>query len=138
MPQEKIQIEAFVNAPVAKVWKYWTEPQFITQWNFAIPEWHCPRATIDLRVGGKYSARMEAKDKSFGFDFEATYDEVVPNQRLSYAMPDGRKVITQFKTAGNATQVTTIFDAEQQNPVEMQKNGWQSILNNFKKFTEEN
>lgn len=132
----KIKIEATIHSPLKKVWSYWTEPTHITQWNFAIPEWHCPKAENDLKVGGKYSARMEARDGSFGFDFEAIYDEVIPQKVLAYTMPDGRKVITSFDESGANTKVTTIFDAETQNPEEMQKNGWQSILNNFKKYVE--
>lgn len=134
----QIQIETLVAAPVSKVWTYWTEPKHITQWNFAIPEWHCPSATNDLKVGGRYSARMEARDKSFGFDFEATYNEIVSNKRIVYTMDDGRKATTTFEALGNKTRVTTVFDAEEQNSKEIQQNGWQSILNNFKKYTEEN
>jgi uncharacterized protein YndB with AHSA1/START domain len=137
MAHQKVQIEATVAAALPKVWQYYTNPQHITQWNFAVPEWHCPRATNDLRVGGKYNARMEAKDGSFGFDFEAVYDEVAEQKKLVYTLGDGRKVITNFEPAGTSTKVTTVFDAENQNPIEMQKNGWQAILNNFKKYTEE-
>lgn len=133
-----IQIAASILSPLSKVWAHWTEPKHITKWNFAIPEWHCPSATNDLKVGGKYQARMEAKDGSFGFDFEAIYDEVIPQKKLTYTMTDGRKVTTTFEQNGDATIVTTVFVAETQNPIEMQKSGWQSILNNFKKYTEEN
>ncbi|MBN8538426.1 MAG: SRPBCC family protein [Deltaproteobacteria bacterium] len=138
MGNSKIQIEATISTTLPKVWQYWTEPNHITQWNFAVPEWCCPRATNDLSVGGKYSARMEAKDGSFGFDFEAIYNEVIIQKKLAYTLTDGRKVVTSFERVGDATKVTTVFDAENQNPVEMQKNGWQSILNNFKKYAEEN
>ena len=138
MSHSQIQIETIISAAVPKVWSYWTEPQHITRWNFAIPEWHCPQATNDLKVGGKYSARMEARDGSFGFDFEATYDQVENQKKIVYTMPDGRKVTTSFDNLGNKTKVTTVFDAEKQNPEEMQRNGWQSILNNFKKYTEQN
>ncbi|MES2801213.1 MAG: SRPBCC family protein [Bdellovibrionota bacterium] len=138
MSDSQIRIEALISKVLPKVWLYWTEPAHITKWNFAIPEWHCPKATNNLKVGGKYSARMEAKDGSFGFDFEAIYDEVVDQKKLVYTMSDGRKVITNFENLGDTTKVTTIFEAEKQNPVEMQKNGWQSILNNFKKYAEEN
>jgi len=133
-----IQISASILSPLHKVWAHWTEPKHITKWNFAIPEWHCPFAANDLKAGGKYQARMEAKDGSFGFDFEAIYDEVTPQKKLIYTMTDGRKVITNFEQNGDTTIITTIFVAEMQNSVEMQKNGWQSILNNFKKYTEEN
>lgn len=138
MSDSQIQIDAVILAPLPKVWLYWTEPEHITKWNFAIPEWHCPKSTNDLRVGGKYSARMEAKDGSFGFDFEAIYDEVSEQKKLVYTLSDGRKVTTNFEHSGESTKVTTLFDAEKQNPLEMQKSGWQSILNNFKKYTEEN
>lgn len=127
----KIQIQALVGAPVQKVWECWTQPRHITKWNFASPDWQCPRAENDLRVGGKYLARMEAKDGSFGFDFEAVYDEVVDQKRITYTMSDGRKSTTEFKSVGAQTQVTTVFDAETENPVEMQKAGWQAILDSF-------
>ncbi len=133
----KIQIEASIKSALPKVWAYWTEPKHITKWNFAIPEWHCPSASNDLKVGGKYSARMEAKDGSFGFDLEGIYDEVIPQKKLTFTMPDGRTVTTSFESLGDTTKVTTIFAAEMQNPIEMQKQGWQSILNNFKRYTEE-
>jgi len=137
MSHSQIKIEATILAPLSKVWSSWTKPEHITQWNFAIPEWHCPNATNDLRVGGKYTARMEARDGSFGFDFEGIYDEIVDQKKLSYTIADGRKVTTTFEGQGNSTKVITTFDAEKQNPEEMQRNGWQSILNNFKKYTEE-
>lgn len=136
MSDTQIRIEATIAAAPSKVWSSWTKPEHITQWNFAIPEWQCPTASNDLRVGGKYSARMEAKDGSFGFDFEAIYDEVVDQKKLVYTLPDGRKVTTTFEQLGNATKVTTVFDAEKQNPEEMQRTGWQAILNNFKRYTE--
>lgn len=136
MSFSKIKIEAAVAAPVSKTWSYWTEPHHITQWNFADPSWQCPKASNDLKAGGKYSARMEAKDGSFGFDFEAIYDEVVTQKKIVYTMLDGRKVTTTFEAVGNATKVTSIFDAEKENPEEMQKDGWQAILNNFKKYAE--
>ncbi len=138
MANPTVKIEASISAPVKKVWSYWTAPEHITKWNFADPSWCCPSASNDMKVGGKYIARMEAKDGSFGFDFEAIYDEVSPQKKLVYTMTDGRKVITQFEDAGNATKVTTVFDAESENPIEMQKEGWQSILNNFKSYTESN
>ncbi len=138
MAKSKIQIEATISTTLPKIWQYWTEPNHITKWNFATPDWCCPRASNDLRVGGKYSARMEAIDGSFGFDFEAIYEEVIDQKSIAYTLSDGRKVITSFEQLGTVTKVTTVFDAENQNPVEMQKSGWQSILNNFKKYAEEN
>ena len=136
MTPQKITIEALIAAEPRRVWECWTRPEHITGWNFAIDTWQCPRASNELRVGGKYSARMEAKDGSFGFDFEAIYDEIVDQKKLTYTMTDGRKATTQFERMGDQTQVTTTFDAESQNPVEMQREGWQSILNNFKRYVE--
>ncbi|MFN8299610.1 MAG: SRPBCC family protein [Chitinophagales bacterium] len=134
----RITVEATVNAPAEKVWEFWTKPEHITQWNSASPDWHTPRSENDVRVGGKFSARMEAKDGSFGFDFGGTYDEVVPNQRLAYTIGDGRKVEVDFKADGDNTLVTETFEAEGMNPVEMQRGGWQAILDNFKRYTENN
>jgi uncharacterized protein YndB with AHSA1/START domain len=138
MSSPKVTIEAIIAAPPPKVWMYWTKPEHITKWNFATPDWRCPRAANDLKVGGKYAARMEAKDGSFGFDFEAVYDEVVDQKRLTYTMGDGRKATTNFEQVGDRTKVTTTFDAEAQNSVDMQRAGWQSILDNFKKYAEAN
>lgn len=138
MNTSQIQIEAVIAKELSKVWSCWTEPEHITKWNFASPDWHCPKAANNLTVGGKYFARMEAKDGSFAFDFEAIYDEVVDQKKLVYTLADGRQVTTNFETIGNSTKVTTVFEAEKQNPVEMQKDGWQSILNNFKKYAEKN
>lgn len=134
----RIKISALVNAPIEKVWENWTQPKHITNWNFAIDTWQCPSASNDLKVGGKYLARMEAKDGSFGFDFEATYDTVVELQELTYTMTDGRKSTTVFEDRGNETAITTTFDAESENPAEMQQQGWQAILDNFKKYAESN
>ena len=132
----KITIEATVNAPIEKVWACWTLPKHITHWNYASEDWHCPNATNDLRVGGKFNSRMEAKDGSFGFDFEGIYDEVETHKLIAYALEDGRTVRTEFSGAGTKTTVKTVFDAENENPIDMQRNGWQAILNNFKHHTE--
>jgi uncharacterized protein YndB with AHSA1/START domain len=133
----KITIEAMVNATVEKVWQNWTEPQQITQWNHASDDWHTPHAENDLRVGGKFLSRMEAKDGSFGFDFEGVYCEVIPFEKIKYGLEDGRQVETFFAQNGETTIVTTHFDAENENPIELQQGGWQAILNNFKKYTEQ-
>jgi uncharacterized protein YndB with AHSA1/START domain len=133
-----VTIESTVNAPVEKVWDYWTGPEHITQWNTAIDTWHSPHAENDLRVGGKFLARMEAKDGSMGFDFGGVYDEVKTNETIAFTMTDGRKVNVQFTPSGNATKIVESFEAENQNPVEMQRFGWQSILDNFKKYVETN
>lgn len=137
MSSTKITVTAKIMADVHKVWENYTLPEHITKWNFASDDWHCPSATNDLREGGKYSARMEAKDGSFGFDFNVVYDEIIPQQKIAYTMEDGRKASITFEKMDNATNVTVVFDAEQMNPVEMQQNGWQAILNNFKKYTEQ-
>ena len=138
MEQTKITVEATIAASVNKVWDYWTKPEHITKWNFATEDWLCPTADNDLRVGGKYNARMEAKDGSFGFDFEAVYDEVEEQKKLAYTMTDGRQATTLFESAGEQTKVTTVFDAENVHDTEMQRAGWQSILNNFKQYVETN
>lgn len=133
---EQITVTATVNAPIEKVWKAWTTPADITQWCNASDDWHAPKAENDLRPGGSFSTRMEAKDGSFGFDFGGVYDEVETNKLISYSMSDGRKVKISFEGNGNETKVLETFDAETQNPVDMQRDGWQAILNNFKKYTE--
>jgi uncharacterized protein YndB with AHSA1/START domain len=135
---DKIKVDTTVNADVKKAWDYYTNPEHITKWNFADPSWCCPSASNDMRAGGKYSARMEAKDGSFGFEFEATYDEVVNGERFTYTMPNGRQCNVVFNPSGDQTDITVTFDPEDQNPIEMQKGGWQAILNNYKKYTEEN
>ena len=132
----KITVSATVNAPIAKVWDYYTQPDHITKWNFASDDWQCPKAENDLRVGGKCSARMEAKDGSFGFDFETTYTKVEIPRELAYTMADGRMASTSFETIEQQTLVSTTFDPEKENPLEMQQQGWQMILNNFKKYAE--
>lgn len=132
----KISITALIHTPLAELWDKWTKPEHITQWNFAHESWQYPKAENDLRVGGKYMARMEAKDGGFCFNFEAVYDVVKFQEESSYTMGDGRTATTIFEKKGESTQVTTSFNAETQNPVEMQEQGWQAILNNFKKYAE--
>ena len=133
-----ITIEATVQATVERVWKYWTEPKHITKWNNASEDWHTPFAENDLRAGGKFLSRMEAKDGSFGFDFGGVYDEVRLYEVISYSMEDGRKVNITFIGQGNETKVIETYEAENTNDIEMQKGGWQSILDNFKKYVENN
>lgn len=132
-----ITIEVVIDAPVAKVWECMNEPNHMTKWNFAIPEWHCPSAENDLRVGGKLKARMEARDGSMGFDFEAVYTRIEENSVIHYTLGDGRKVAIDFEADNKQTKVTESFEAEAENPIEMQQAGWQMILNNFKKYVEE-
>jgi uncharacterized protein YndB with AHSA1/START domain len=134
----KISVEAVINSSVEKVWDYWTIPNHITQWNNASEEWHTPYAENDLRVGGSFLSRMAAKDGSFSFDFGGKYDQVDLYKLIEYTLDDARKVIIHFEKIGNTTKVIEIFDAENENPIEMQKNGWQAILNNFKNYTENN
>lgn len=131
-----ITVSTTVNAPLEHVWKAWNTPEDITQWYFASDDWHAPSATNDLRVDGRFKTRMEAKDGSFGFDFEGTYTNIDGKQTIEYSMDDGRKVSIKFEDMGESTKVTETFDAETQNPEEMQRAGWQAILDNFKKHVE--
>lgn len=133
-----ITVETTVQAPVKKVWQYFSAPEHIVKWCAASDDWHTPKAENDLRPGGKFLSRMEAKDGSFGFDFGGVYDDVKENELIEYTMGDGRKVSVQFIGNENETKVTEIFDAENTNPIEMQRAGWQAILDNFKKYTEAN
>jgi uncharacterized protein YndB with AHSA1/START domain len=132
-----ITVETVVNAPVEKVWENWNSPDAIVKWNSAHPDWHTPWATNDLRVGGQILSRMEARDGSMGFDFGGTYDEVELHKSIAYTMGDDRRVRVTFTPEGNATRVTETFDAEDQNPHELQRGGWQAILDNFRKYTEQ-
>ncbi|RPA69356.1 activator of HSP90 ATPase [Cyclobacteriaceae bacterium YHN15] len=138
MSSEKITIEAIVNTDVAKTWQYYNQPQHIVNWNFASEDWCCPKVETDFMAGGKYLARMEAKDGSFGFDFEAVFDEILEPKKVAYTMTDGRKAEIKFKEVDGRTQVKIQFDPEQTNSRELQQNGWQAILNNFKKYVESN
>ncbi len=134
----KITVEAKIDALVEKVWDYYTKPEHIVKWNFASEDWHCPSASNDMRVGGKYTVRMEAKNGSFGFDFEAIYDEIAFGEKITYTMTDGRQATVTFKNLNDKTEVTVTFEAETENPIELQRDGWQAILNNFKKYVENN
>ena len=138
MNTTKITVETIISADSKKVWDFWTNPEHITKWNFASDDWHCPKAENDLKVGGKLRSRMEAKNGSFGFDFEAIYDEIIDQKKITYTMTDGRQATTDFEHLGGKTKVTTTFDAENENPIEMQREGWQAILDNFKKYVESN
>jgi uncharacterized protein YndB with AHSA1/START domain len=134
----KITVESTINAPVEKVWDYWTSPEHIKKWNSASDDWHTPFSENDLRVGGKFSSRMEARDGSFGFDFGGVYDEVNQNKRIAYTLGDDRKVVVNFSSTGNETKVIETFEAEDTHSIEMQQGGWQAILDNFKRYTEAN
>lgn len=133
--EPQITITATIIAPIEKVWDYYTNPKHITQWNFADSSWHCPSAINDMKIGGTYKARMEAKDGSFGFDFEAIYTAIEKHKSFTYEF-GGRSSTVTFNKKENQTEVLVSFDPETENPIEMQRAGWQSILNNFKNYTE--
>lgn len=134
---EKIKVHAIILADKQKVWDFYTKPEHITKWNFADPSWHCPTASNDLKIGGRYIARMEAKDGSFGFDFDATYTEIKYGDRFNYEF-GGRLASVEFKNKNGQTELTVTFDPETENSIDLQKQGWQAILDNFKKYTETN
>ncbi len=131
-----ITVSTTVNAPTEKVWDLWTAPGHIVNWNNASPDWHTPKANNDLREGGTFSYRMEARDGSAGFDFNGHYTRVVPRQEIDYEMEDGRKAHIVFTAEGNATRIDESFEPEGTHPEEMQRSGWQAILDNFKQYAE--
>lgn len=134
----KVIVKTKINAPIEKVWKQLNNPLDIKQWNFASPDWHCPSAENDLRVGGSLKSTMDAKDGSFAFDFEGFYDEVIPNKYIKYHLADHRVVEITLSEEDTNVLVTETFDAESENSIEMQQQGWQAILNNFKNYVEHN
>ena len=131
----KIAVEKLVRAPIAEVWSAYNTPADIKQWNAASDDWHTTASTVDLRVGGQFSSRMEAKDGSFGFDFAGTYTKIEPEKVIEYSFGD-RAVVVEFLPTANGVNVRVTFDAETQNPVDMQRGGWQAILDNFAKHVE--
>jgi len=133
---QPITVSARLSVPVDAAWQCFTEPEHITVWNHASDDWQCPTAENDLRVGGHFSLRMEAKDGSDGFDFRGSYTEVIPHERIGYTMDDGRRVLVAFIEEGSATTVATAFEPENENPAEMQRAGWQAILDSFKAYAE--
>lgn len=133
---DMLTVQATLQCGLARAWNAYTDPEAIVQWNFAAPEWHCPRAENDLRVGGTLKSRMEARDGSMGFDFEGTYTEVVPMERLAYALGDERQVIATFQASGGTTVLTVRFTPDSTFPAEYQISGWQAILNNYKAYAE--
>ncbi len=135
---EPIIVQTTIKASKEKVWQFWTEPDHIMQWNNASDDWHTTAATNDVKVGGKLFSRMEAKDGSFGFDLEGIYLDVEKFKKLVYGFEDGRKIIVEFTESEDGVTVTQSFDPENENPREMQEQGWQAILNNFKKHVLEN
>lgn len=132
----KITVETAVKAPLQRVWDAWNNPEDIKRWNAASEDWHTPSSSVDLREGGKFSARMEARDGSMGFDFEGTYTRVVPKRLIEYRIADGREVSIEFRELHGRVQVRETFEAETQNPPEMQRGGWQSILDSFARYVE--
>ncbi len=132
-----VSLQANIHLPIEFVWKYWTSPEDIVNWNNASDDWHTTRAENDLRVGGRFVSRMEAKDGSVGFDFGGVYNKIELNRQIEYTIDDGRKVKIVFTGNGNETLVVETFETESVYPVEMQRDGWQAILNNFKKYSEE-
>ena len=131
-----ITVSVSIQAPIEKVWEHWNEPKYITQWYNASDDWHAPFAENDLKVGGKFKTTMAAKDGSAAFDFEGTYTSIVKSKQIEYAIIDGRKVILKFYVKNNETVVEETFDPEEINSIELQRGGWQAILNNFKSHVE--
>ena len=131
----KLSVETKIAAPVEKVWSSYTTPLDIKQWNAASDDWHTTKASVDLRVGGTFSSRMEARDGSFGFDFAGTYTAIIPNERIEYSFGD-RSATVDFSDTSEGVRVTVSFDAEATHSVEQQRGGWQAILDNFKRHVE--
>ncbi|SDL88271.1 Uncharacterized conserved protein YndB, AHSA1/START domain [Salinimicrobium catena] len=134
MASKKVTVETTVDLPAEKVWELWTRPEHITQWNYAADTWHCPRAKNDLRPGGKFSWRMEAKDGSMGFDYSGEYNEVIPHKHISSTLDDGRKVSVRFTEYDGKTRLTENFETDNAHSIEQQKTGWQAILDNFRNY----
>ncbi len=131
-----ISVQTKINVPVKIVWKFWTTPEDIVKWNNASSDWHTTRAENDVRVGGTFNYRMEAKDGSMGFDFGGVYEKVIKNEQIKYSLSDGRKVKIVFSALDDKTEVLENFEAESIHSIEIQRDGWQSILDNFKKYAE--
>ncbi len=144
MDTNAITVESIINAPMEKVWKYWSEPEHITKWAFASDDWEAPYAENDLQTGGRFKTTMAAKDKSISFDLTGSYTAVVEHALIEYDMDraaneeKNRHVKTEFIEVPGGVKIVQTFDPENQNPIEMQTNGWQTILDNFKKYTESN
>lgn len=138
MNKNPITIQTIINAPISKVWECWNKPEHITQWAFASDDWEAPAAENDLRTGGKFKTVMAAKDKSTSFDFTGTYSSVKEHESIEYDMTDGRHVKVEFTEVPEGTKIVETFDPENENTEELQRRGWQAILNNFKNYTEKN
>ena len=138
MSKQVITIQTSILAPVDRVWNTWTNPEDILQWNAASPDWHTTKAENDLRVGGRFTSRMEAKDGSMGFDFGGTYDEIITHKLIKYTLDDDRKVEVIFeRISQNKSKIIESFEAESTNSIEMQQQGWQALLDNFKNYEED-
>lgn len=131
-----ITVKTTVKAPIEKVWEFWTQPQHVTQWNNASDDWHCPTATNDLRIGGKFNFTMASKDGKMSFDFEGEYADIKEYSLIEYHIIDGRKVIINFEETNDGIAITESFEPEEENSEELQRGGWQNIIDNFKKYTE--
>jgi len=134
--KKKITVESLIKVDVEQAWKLWTEPKHIRNWNFASDDWQCPFAENDLKSGGKFKFTMSSKDGTMSFDFEGEYEEIDFHERIAYFLEDGREVIVVFDEQDGQCQITESFDPEDENPLEMQREGWQAVLNNFKKYAE--
>ena len=132
-----LKVQNIINAPLTKVWDYWTKEEHVIHWNFASNDWHCPTATNQLMVGGEFHYTMASKDHSMSFDFWGTYQKIEPEKQIEIELGDGRKMQVIFETTEDGTILTELFEPEQQNPTEMQQAGWQLILDNFKKYVEQ-
>ena len=133
----KIEIESKINAELDRVWEYWTKPEHITKWNKASEDWLCPNAENDLKEGGRFKYRMESQDGKVGFDFAGTYKEVREKEKLTYELEDGRNAEVTFSEEDGNVMIKEILDTEDDNPVDQQEQGWKSILQSFKGYTEE-
>ncbi|RFN59943.1 SRPBCC family protein [Marixanthomonas ophiurae] len=134
--EEQITVQTTVHSNIEAVWNTWTEPKHIEKWNTPSDDWHTPKAENDLREGGRFTSRMEAKDGSMGFDFSGVYTQVIPHNHIAYTLDDDRKVTIDFKKQDDTIAITETFEAENENSIDMQRDGWQAILDNFKKYTE--
>ena len=134
--KHKVTVETVVDKDVEEVWKFWTSPEHITNWNFATPEWHCPTAEHELEVGGKLKYHMAAKDGSMAFDYIATFEKIKPNELLEYVLDDERKVTVNFNRQNGSTKIIEVFEVEDEYSMDMQRQGWQAILDNFKSYAE--
>ena len=133
---EQITIQTHIDVRVEIIWNAYTSAEDIMEWNRASEDWHCTDAINDLRIGGKFKNRMEAKDGSVGFDFTGIYTALEPFKKIAYVMPDSRQVTINFNSKKSSTDIEVIFDAEAENPIETQRQGWQAILDNFKAYVE--